>query len=225
MAVKPQDWESWWLARGRMPEIWGGWSETWMQDHATATMVVALRSGKVQIRGEARALDYPWGSLLIEDVVSKLRRLRLGLDRVTVEYGVGPVDNSLPFPSLGLKSAVIIGAELVWPEFRAELIRTGLPACAEPNPDPTELLTSDPRFKQRRRKAAYKGALAVWMAPQNLGLLRRMGSEKIASGFRSYCETKRTELLPLLPKRLRSMHGPIERIMKERQAKVDARSD
>jgi hypothetical protein len=67
-----------------------------------------------------------------------------------------------------------------------------------------------------KQRAAYKAALSAWMAPQQLPILQRMGPAAIARVFKSHCEQHLPKLLPLLPKRPRSMEGVIERIIKRR---------
>jgi hypothetical protein len=70
------------------------------------------------------------------------------------------------------------------------------------------------------QRGAYRGALAAWLADRPLTTLLRMTPEAIASHFKLYCEQKTPELLPLLPKRLRSMEPFIERIVADREAKA-----
>jgi hypothetical protein len=66
------------------------------------------------------------------------------------------------------------------------------------------------------QRVAYRGPLEAWMAQQELPVLRRMGPAAIAPAFKSHCEEHLPELVPLLPKRLRSMKNVIERIIKRR---------
>jgi len=56
------------------------------------------------------------------------------------------------------------------------------------------------------------------MAPQLLVTLRRMNPAAIGREFKAYCERERPELLPMLPKRLRSIEPVIERIIANRTA-------
>ena len=69
------------------------------------------------------------------------------------------------------------------------------------------------------RRGAYRGALDLWMAKQNLLVLQKMEPAAIACEFKAYCDRELPELKSLLPKRLRSMENAIERIIKRR---VDA---
>jgi hypothetical protein len=73
-----------------------------------------------------------------------------------------------------------------------------------------------PVVARPQKRGGYKGGLAEWMAQKDLPTLRRMGSEAIARDFKDYCERERPKLIPLLPKRLRSMEPEIERIIKRR---------
>jgi hypothetical protein len=66
------------------------------------------------------------------------------------------------------------------------------------------------------RRGAYRGALDSWMAKQNLSVLQRMEPAGIAREFKAYCDQELPGLIRLLPKRLRSMEGAIERIIKRR---------
>jgi hypothetical protein len=66
------------------------------------------------------------------------------------------------------------------------------------------------------QRMAYRGPLEAWMAQQELPVLRKMGPAAIASAFKSYSEQHSPELVPLLPKRLRSMENVIERIINRR---------
>jgi hypothetical protein len=54
------------------------------------------------------------------------------------------------------------------------------------------------------------------MAQRELPVLRRMGPAAISLEFKSHCEQVLPELMPLLPKRLRSMESVIERIIRRR---------
>jgi hypothetical protein len=56
------------------------------------------------------------------------------------------------------------------------------------------------------------------LAPQLLSKLQRMKPAAIANEFKAYCAQERSELLPTLPKRLRSMEPQIERIIARRVA-------
>ena len=67
-----------------------------------------------------------------------------------------------------------------------------------------------------KQRAAYRAALSAWMAPQQLPHLQRMGPAAISLEFKSHCERHSPGIVPLLPKRLRSMEGVIERIIKRR---------
>jgi hypothetical protein len=76
----------------------------------------------------------------------------------------------------------------------------------------------------QRRRAAYGGPLEGWMANVPVEQLRRMGLAAIANEFKRHCEEKCPELLPLLPKRLRSMEPLIERIIVRRVAALESRA-
>ena len=73
-----------------------------------------------------------------------------------------------------------------------------------------------PAASLRRRRGVYFDALDEWMAGVRINTLRRMAPGAIAIKFKLYCERERPELLPLLPKRLRSMEPTIGRIIKRR---------
>jgi hypothetical protein len=85
--------------------------------------------------------------------------------------------------------------------------------------EPTETGSVEPSSPQR---GAYRGALAAWLAARPLATFQRMTANAIASNFKRYCEQKRPDLLPLLPKRLRSMEPFIERIVADRVANPKA---
>jgi hypothetical protein len=70
----------------------------------------------------------------------------------------------------------------------------------------------------RRRRGSYKPALEGWLASQELPRLRRMSASAIAGEFRSHCKERCPGILPLLPKRLRSMEPLINRIVERRVA-------
>jgi hypothetical protein len=89
-------------------------------------------------------------------------------------------------------------------------IATAAPAAA------AAAAPGQPAVSPRRRRGAYIGALSEWMARMPIDTLRRMTPDAIAREFKVYCERERPELLPLLPKRLRSMHRIIERIIEGR---------
>lgn len=67
-----------------------------------------------------------------------------------------------------------------------------------------------------RRRGAYSGALEEWLAQKQTSTLQRMPPDAFAREFKLYCERERQELLPLLPKRLRSMERTIEKIIERR---------
>jgi hypothetical protein len=75
-----------------------------------------------------------------------------------------------------------------------------------------------------RRRRQYIGALSEWLAPKHIDILRRTSPNALARDFKLYCERERQEVLPLLPKRLRSMERTIEQIIEGRvnAAKVAA---
>jgi hypothetical protein len=66
------------------------------------------------------------------------------------------------------------------------------------------------------RRGAYRRALDSWMAKQNLSVLQTMEPAGIAREFKAYCDEELPRLIPLLPKRLRSMEGVIQRIINRR---------
>jgi hypothetical protein len=86
------------------------------------------------------------------------------------------------------------------------------PESDRPGPDPPS----------RRQRGVYNGALELWLAEKQLLLLQRMNADAIANEFRVHCEQKRPELLPVLPKRLRSMEPTIQRIIDRRVKTVQA---
>jgi hypothetical protein len=73
-----------------------------------------------------------------------------------------------------------------------------------------------------KKRGAYRGALENWLAREDLKIWRRMQPEAITRAFADYCKAERPDLLPLLPKRLRSMESMIERIIKARRAAAKA---
>jgi hypothetical protein len=67
-----------------------------------------------------------------------------------------------------------------------------------------------------KQRAAYRAALSAWMAPQQLPHLQRMGLAAISLEFKSHCEQHLPRMVPLLPRRLRSIEPVIERIINRR---------
>jgi hypothetical protein len=100
---------------------------------------------------------------------------------------------------------------------RSSLTKPGS-TITEPPQTPSAEQLNEPTELQPRRRGAYRGLLAEWMAPKEIGNLRRMDPAGIAGDFKLYCERERPALLPLLPKRLRSMEPAIERIINRRMA-------
>jgi hypothetical protein len=96
--------------------------------------------------------------------------------------------------------------------------KKNLPNNGESEPaSPVALVTSaSAKEDDRSSRGAYRGALDLWMAQKKLPVLRRMGAAAIAREFKAYCDQALPGLVPLLPKRLRSMHGVIDRIIKRR---------
>jgi hypothetical protein len=80
----------------------------------------------------------------------------------------------------------------------------------------TDVWPDEQTPKPGQRRAAYRGALEAWMAPKQLSILQRMGAAAIARAFESHCEQALPQLMPLLPKRRRSMESVIERIIQRR---------
>jgi hypothetical protein len=211
MAVKPYTWISWSDARSRMGAIWDGWS--WDRDSADRSFVNTLRRLDARyFRGEAR--DYDGGKIPIADVAAGLTNLfykRAEYEKTTLSSGMILSRMITPPRAVTFEiSASLLGAELAWEPFRDDLIQFELPAGTKPNSDPFELPAG--ALNDRVRRRAYKGPLAKWMGLKNIKLLRRMHPSDIAAEYKLYCETERPQLLPLLPKRLRSMEGTIERI-------------
>jgi hypothetical protein len=100
-----------------------------------------------------------------------------------------------------------------------------LPPHAIPERSSKGKQIADPHARNRNEKqasvtiqqrAAYKGPLELWMAQQQLSVLQKIGPAAIARQFDSHCAEALPALVPLLPKRLRSMEGVIERIIKRR---------
>ncbi len=223
MVVKPYTWVSWSDARSRMPEICSGWS--WDSEHADKAMVSSLRgdplrSRNVPVRGGAQVADadlMAMRSVPLKDVAAGL----LSTNGYSAEYEVTRLSAGLTVGRMLLppqhvtdrKNAMLSGAQLAWEAFRDDLIRYELPDGAKPNPDSDETPVGDQRYHLPRQRGAYKGALAEWMARKGIQLLRRMTPPAIATDFKSYCESKRRDLLSVLPKRLRSMEPEIARII------------
>jgi hypothetical protein len=104
-----------------------------------------------------------------------------------------------------------------------ELDRRRLAASGTANPVTTP--SGDKRIGDAsRRRGAYRGALDSWMAKQDLPILQKMGPAGIAGEFKSYCDEELPKLITLLPKRIRSMEGEIERIIKRRVDVTRARN-
>jgi hypothetical protein len=224
MADKPYKWVSWSDARFRMPEIWSGWAEPGWCDHADRAFVNALRHRNVSYGGDARENSNDYTARLSRTPI-RLENVVAGLLSVT-SYGRAEYErarlraapawdklDTIPQSIVENATADVSGAKLVWEEFRDQLIKYELPDGATPNPDPAE---GPSGYGEKRLKAAYKGPLAEWMAPQNLKYLARRDPADIAADFKFYC-TERPDLLPLL--RLRSMEGTIMRIIRNRTAK------
>jgi hypothetical protein len=74
------------------------------------------------------------------------------------------------------------------------------------------------------RRLRYRAPLAEWMGRKGILLLGRMPPEEIAAGFKTYCEEKRPDLLPVLPLRLRSLEGPIIKILSGMKEAAAART-
>jgi hypothetical protein len=81
---------------------------------------------------------------------------------------------------------------------------------------PVQMASEVGRDARLQQRGAYKGALEQWMASEVLARWRRMSLNAIAREFVKYCKAKRPDVLPLLPKRLRSMEPAIERIITRR---------
>lgn len=210
MAVKPYTWVSWSQAQSRMFKI----SSRWLSESA---MVNSLRRLDPRYyRGEAHELNKPWLKVPLEVVVAGLVDVlgdtaRYGRPGCLVRDGYG---------GYAAQYSDITGAELAWEEFRDDLIRFELPASVMPKPDPAESTKAAQEWQ--RQRAPYRGALAEWMGRKGITLLRRMTTSNIAAAFESYCRSEKPKLLPLLPLRLRSMEGTIERIIKKMEAAVTA---
>ncbi len=103
----------------------------------------------------------------------------------------------------------------------------GCPAEVIPEPAAVQLAETpeDGKASERakpksRQRAEYKGPLAEWMARKNVQLWERMTPETIANDFKVYCKAERCDLLPLFPKRLRSMGPVIEGIIEDQRARA-----
>jgi hypothetical protein len=244
MANERVTWVSWPVARSRMREICSYWS--WDSCHADNAFVNALRLRGVSYRGKACEIDPVFGSPIatefsigrsantdrIEVIVAGL--LAISRDGSRVEYererwASHPAIGRLPLrtalqPVVETAVADVSTAELAWEEFRSALKKYELPQGATPNPDSAEIpaVFQD----QKKQRAAYRGALAEWMASKKLGSLRKMKPQDIASDFKAHCEAERRDLLRQLPKRLRAMEPAIERIIDQRvkRARADAGS-
>jgi hypothetical protein len=106
-------------------------------------------------------------------------------------------------------------------EWFPEPIAVGEKSSTDDKDEPNSYLQAPTGPQERRpglgpQRVAYRGPLEAWMAQQELPVLRRMGPAAIAPAFKSHCEQHLPELVPLLPKRLRSMENVIERIIKRR---------
>lgn len=250
MAVERVTWVSWREAWSRMPEIWEGWGWWWNSERRRNAFVNVLRLRSVNCRGEARELVSGWPQEPPLEIEVRLGRRPspTPLDHVVVHLLTVKFDSidaraeyqrerwSTPFPvpfgpfgrtPFQIQSApqrlvetaeVDVGrAELAWEEFCDALRRYELPDGAF-----DRVGSGEGDQDQKRRRAAYRGALSTWMAPQALNSLRKEKPEDIATRFKDHCKKHDPNLLPLLPERPRSMAGPIQRIIEQRVSQVRA---
>jgi hypothetical protein len=132
MAVKPLNWTSWREARDRMPEIWDGWR--FQLKHADEAMVNALRRGHVSCRGPD-GVENGGSRVRLADILPALKGISLSSQMAGVRYTkpvsalctIGYLQPTL-VESESEATARFPTPELAWDEFRAELIRFGLPA-------------------------------------------------------------------------------------------------
>jgi hypothetical protein len=215
LAVTPYTWVSWAEARRRMPDIWHFWL---IDREANASMVKVLRRGRVECRGPDGVAD--GYRVRLHDILPALQEISLTSQTARVRYAkrvstlhtVGYLQPTL-VESESEAIAEFRAPELVWEQFRDGLIRFELPTGMQP--------TGNARSQQR---GAYRGTLEEWMAKKRLATLQLMTPAAIANDFRQYCEDERTELLPLLPQRLRAMEPLIKRIVARRLAAVEAKN-
>jgi hypothetical protein len=134
VAVKPFDWISWWEARARMPSIWAGWHTD--RPHADQAMVNALRRGQVHSRGPDGAAHRHRFQLIgaLETVQSiSLTGSTTALVTFVACYEFPSISDPAIIASRPIQvTAEFVNPELVWDEFRNELIRFELPAEATP---------------------------------------------------------------------------------------------
>jgi hypothetical protein len=81
------------------------------------------------------------------------------------------------------------------------------------------------RERSSSRRGAYKSALELFLAMKPLSILQRTTPAALASGFKLHCEQEQTEVLSVLPKRLRSMEPLIERIVDSRIAAAKTQAE
>lgn len=96
--------------------------------------------------------------------------------------------------------------------------------AVEPQSPAREATFPNPGQPDSGRRGAYRGALDSWMAKQKLSILQKMEPAGIAREFKAYCDRALPGLIPLLPKRLRSMESVIERIIARRVGVARAES-
>jgi len=137
MTAKPLDWKSWWEARLKMAEVYDGWSSWKLANRA---MAHALRSGKINYRGEA-CDDYR-RPVSLQNVIPTLRELTVYPNEAVAEYetsevyfttfGLEPLRTLHPATSVRTATARILHPEVVLPEFLDHLIQFELPAGVMP---------------------------------------------------------------------------------------------
>jgi hypothetical protein len=120
-----------------------------------------------------------------------------------------------------LENSALEGALRVLKEWFPETVAIGKESSTAHEDKPggslhADISTDEEASCTGQRRAAYRGALDSWMAQQQLSVLQKMGATAIAREFKSHCEQRLPGVVPLFPKRLRSMQGVIERIIRRR---------
>jgi hypothetical protein len=184
-------------------------------------------TGRGQVPVTGTRSDIP-GSTTPERVEALLRnatRVDISGDDIRALYAAGQDIRSILGPRSSMQSENVVAwvygkadctvtfrtARVHWPALVEALAAAGFAVSSG-----SALSSSGPDADSRRQRGAYKGALEAWLAAKPLAQLRRMSVDAIAKAFRDYCERKRPELLPLLPRRPRSMEPAIQRIIDRR---------
>jgi hypothetical protein len=120
-----------------------------------------------------------------------------------------------------IENSALEGALRVLKEWFPETVAIGTKSSTAHEDKPggslhADISTNEEASRTGQRRAAYRGALDSWMAQQQLPVLQKMAATAIARELKSHCEQRLPGVVPLLPKRLRSMEGVIERIIKRR---------